>query len=232
MNNERGGIISNIFIIPAGMALLVGVFLLGYYVGRYQNKTGDQSENLTPLPDVVSEKMPKPEDFTFFKSLSEKANKTISIDLKPKPSTDESTTDKKQVGANAPKDSSGLTALKTKGQEAMIEKKPLDTGTIQQKANKYQETREKKDKSLKKKNPSKLHYTVQVASFPEKQLANDEAKKMRSRGYDAFVVPSGVPGKGTWYRVRLGSFKNRDAAEKLAKEIHAKVGISSIITVE
>ena len=231
MNNERGGIISNLFIIPAGLALLVGVFILGYYVGRYQSKAG-QGEDLAPLPEVVSEKLPKPEDFTFFKSLSEKENKTVSIDLKPKSSPDESKPDKKQTGVDAPKDNPVQTASKTKNLDAKIEKKSSDTDTNQQKANKHQETHEKKDTSQKKMLSLKLHYTVQVASYPEKQLADDEAKKMRSRGYAAFVVSSDVPGKGTWYRVRLGSFTNKAAAEKLAKDIHAKVGISSIITLE
>ncbi len=232
MNDERGGIISNLFIIPAGVALLVGVFLLGYYVGRYQNKTSSQSESLTPLPDVASEKLPKPEDFTFFRSLSEKENKTVSIDLKPKSSPVESTTDKKQVSANTSRESPDRFASKTMIQDANIEKKASDADIMQQKTNKHQDVAEKKDKSLKKTNPLRLHYTVQVASYPEKQLANDEAKKMKSRGYDAFVVPSDVPGKGTWYRVRLGSFTNKEAAEKLAKEVHSKVGISSIITLE
>jgi DedD protein len=232
MKNERGGIISNLFIIPAGVALMIGVFLLGYYVGRYPNKTGGQGENLAPLPEMVSEKLPKPEDFTFFKSLSEKGDKTVSIDLKPKPTVTENTPDKKQLNANTPKESSGQTASKTKGQDIKIEKKLSDADTLQQKANKHQERHENKDKPLKKANPLKLRYTVQVASYPEKQLASDEAKKIRSRGYDAFVVSSNVPGKGTWYRVRLGSFTNKDAAEKLAKDIHAKEGISSIITLE
>lgn len=232
MKDERGGIISNLFIIPAGVALLIGVFILGYYVGRHQNKSGAQGENLAPLPDVVSEKLPKPEDFTFFKSLSEKENKTVSIDLKPKSSPDESKPDKKQTGADTPNESSGQTIPKSKNLEVKVEKKPSDTDTHQQKASKHQETHEKKDTTPKKSAPSKLHYTVQVASYPEKQLADDEAKKMRSRGYAAFIVPSEVPGKGTWYRVRLGSFTNRAAAEKLAREIHAKVGISSIITLE
>ncbi|HXY62603.1 MAG TPA: SPOR domain-containing protein [Nitrospirota bacterium] len=233
MNKERGGIISSLFVIPTVVVLLVGVFLLGYYVGRYHGKAVNQGENLVPLPEVASEKLPKPEDFTFFKSLSDKENKTVSIDLKPKPSLDESTSDRKQAGVHAPKESSGQTASKSKDLEVKIEKKSSGADTIQQKANKHQETQEKvKDKSLKQTTPSKMHYTVQVASYPEKQLADEEAKKMRGRGYAAFIVPSDVPGKGTWYRVRLGSFTKKDAAEKLAKELQAKVGISPIITLE
>jgi DedD protein len=232
-NNERGGIISNLFIIPAGVVLLLGVFLIGYYVGRSQNKTGGQSENLPPLPDIVSEKIPKPEDFTFFKSLTEKGNKTVSIDLKPKSAPEEAKGDKNEAGAEAPKkESSVQTASKSRTLDIKIEKNSSTAAALQQKTVKHQLAHVKKDTAPRKSAPAKSHYTVQVASYPEKQPADDEAKKMRSRGYAAFVVASDVPGKGTWYRVRLGSFTNKSSAERLAKEIHDKVGISSIITVE
>jgi DedD protein len=232
-NNERGGIISNLFISPAGIVLLLGVFLIGYYVGRYQNKSSNQTENLPPLPDVVTEKIPKPEDFTFFKSLTEKGNKTVSIDLKPKSVPEEAKPDKKETSGEAPKkESSAQTASKSRTLDIQIEKKSSNASAPQQKAAKRQPTHVKKDTVPRKAAPAKLRYTVQVASYPEKQQADDDAKKMRSRGYAAFVVASEIPGKGTWYRVRLGSFTNKASAERLAKEIHAKVGVSSIITLE
>jgi cell division septation protein DedD len=55
---------------------------------------------------------------------------------------------------------------------------------------------------------------------------------MKTRGYAAFIVSSNLPDKGTWYRVRLGSFSNKAAAEKLLKQLQAKEGISSFITIE
>jgi cell division protein FtsN len=228
MKNERGGIISNLFIIPAGIALLIGVFLLGYYVGRYHGK-GGEGENASPLPEVVSENLPKPEDFTFFKTLTEKENKTVSIDLKPKPAQEESKTEKKQAGADAVKEAPGQAVVKSKAVEAAPAEKKTAAET--QPAVK-QQAREKKEPSPKKASPAKLRYTVQVASYPDRQLADDEARRMKGQGYAAFVVASQVPGKGTWYRVRLGSFTNKASAEKLAKEIHAKAGVSSIITLE
>jgi DedD protein len=232
-NNERGGIISNLFIIPAGVVLLLGVFLIGYYVGRHQSKSGNQTETLPPLPDVVSEKLPKPEDFTFFKSLTEKGNKTVSIDLKPKSAPDEAKGEKKEASAETQKkESSAQTASKSKTLEIKIEKNSPEAPALQQKSDKRQLTHVKKDTAPRKSAPSKLHYTVQVASYPERGPADDEAKRMKSRGYAAFVVPSDVPGKGRWYRVRLGSFTNKASAERLAKEIRVKAGVSSIITVE
>jgi cell division septation protein DedD len=231
MKNDRGGIISNLFIIPAGIALLIGVFLLGYYVGRYQGK-GGEGENASPLPEVVSEKLPKPEEFTFFKTLTEKENKTVSIDLKAKPAQEENKAEKKQTVAEGSKDSSGQTIVKNKTPDVPVEKKSAGADTPPQTALKRQPSQEKKETAPKKQAPAKLRYTVQVASYPERQLADDEARRMKGRGYAAFVVTSDVPGKGTWYRVRLGSFTNKASAEKLAKEIRTKAGVSSIITLE
>jgi alanyl-tRNA synthetase len=65
----------------------------------------------------------------------------------------------------------------------------------------------------------KIRYTVQVASYPDKVLAEDEMKRMKKRGYAAFIAASELPDKGTWYRVRLGSFSTKTAAERLANEI-------------
>jgi cell division septation protein DedD len=63
-------------------------------------------------------------------------------------------------------------------------------------------------------------------------MAEDDIKKMKQRGYSAFIVTSDLPGKGTWYRVRLGSFSSKALAEKLQKELRTKEGISPFITIE
>ncbi len=231
-NKERGGIISNLLIIPVGVALMVGVFFLGYYVGRYPGKAGGQGENAGPLPEVISENLPKPQDFTFYKTLTAKGDKTVSIDLRPKPSSDKAKTDENQAPSEASKESGDRTAPKGKMADSTIEKKPSAAVSSERAAARPSRGRDKKETAPAKTAHSKLHYTVQVASYPQKQLADDEAKKMKTRGFAAFIVPSAVPGKGTWYRVRLGSFTSRASAERLAKEIHAKVGISPIITLE
>jgi cell division septation protein DedD len=91
---------------------------------------------------------------------------------------------------------------------------------------------EKKTASIKQPASPKLRYTIQVSSHQERQAAEDEVKRMKQSGFAAFIVASELPGKGKWFRVRLGSFTNRDAAEKLQKTVDAKVGASSIIVIE
>ena len=50
-------------------------------------------------------------------------------------------------------------------------------------------------------------YTIQVASYNSEDDAKDFAEELKSRGYPAFITQGGVPGRGTWYRVRVGKFK-------------------------
>jgi nucleoid DNA-binding protein/cell division septation protein DedD len=56
-------------------------------------------------------------------------------------------------------------------------------------------------------------YTVQVSSFRTKSVANGQAAKFKKKGYNAYVEKASVPGKGTWYRVKIKSFKSMREAE-------------------
>jgi cell division septation protein DedD len=56
-------------------------------------------------------------------------------------------------------------------------------------------------------------YTVQVSSFRTKSVAISQAAKFKKKGYDAYVEKAAVPGKGTWYRVKIKSFKSMREAE-------------------
>ncbi len=230
MNNERGGIISKLFIIPAGIALMLGFFFLGYYMGKYEKKQSSAPGTLPPLPEVVSKNLPKPEEFTFYKTLTEKENKTVSIELKPKAPGTETRPEKKESTVS-PKEHD-QPAVKEKSAESKAEKKSAQPEPVKQAAAKPSPAPEKKTASIKQPSSPKLRYTIQVSSHQERQEAENEVKRMKQSGFAAFIVASDLPGKGKWFRVRLGSFTNRDAAEKLQKNVNEKAGVSSIIVIE
>jgi len=205
MNNERGGIISNLLIVPIGIGLMVGIFYLGYYVGSTRAKAAAAGQPLPPLPDMLAQQIPKPEEFTFYKTLTEKENKTVSIDVKPRPAEAAPQTVKRE----------GIAEVRSKP-ETRTELKPSPPSAILKPAAAA---------------GGKLRYTIQLASYPEKGLADEEVKNKKKQGYAAFVVAFNQ-GKSTWYRVRLGRFSDRDAAEKLLKELKSKEGGSPFITLE
>jgi cell division septation protein DedD len=204
MNNERGGIISNILIVPIGIGLMIGIFFLGYYVGSTRAKAAATGEPLPPLPDMLAQQMPKPEEFTFYKTLTEKENKTVSIDVKPRPA---------ETAPQAAKRETSAEIRSKPDAKAEIKPSPPATGLKPAPA------------------AGKLRYTIQLASYPEKGLAEEEVKNKKKQGYAAFIVAFNQ-GKSTWYRVRLGRFADRDAAERLLKELKSKEGGSAFITLE
>ena len=55
-------------------------------------------------------------------------------------------------------------------------------------------------------------YQLQVSSFRTQNEADTFSGQLRTRGHKAYVVEAHVPGRGTWYRVRVGPFTSQHAA--------------------
>jgi septal ring-binding cell division protein DamX len=58
--------------------------------------------------------------------------------------------------------------------------------------------------------PPKGRFTLQLSSFPDRSEADALARRFSAQG--AYVVTSEIPGKGTWYRVRVGSYGSSQEA--------------------
>ena len=65
-------------------------------------------------------------------------------------------------------------------------------------------------------------YTVQIAAFPEQGSALEMESMLKAKTYPAYVQKSHIPGKGTWYRVRVGQFETMDEAKRFGDDIMAK----------
>lgn len=57
------------------------------------------------------------------------------------------------------------------------------------------------------------NYTVQASSWKTKSIADQQAAKFRSKGFDAYVEKAEIPGRGMWYRVKIRNFKSMRDAE-------------------
>jgi len=62
-------------------------------------------------------------------------------------------------------------------------------------------------------------YTVQLGSFQNIDAAYNLEKKMQEKGYPSFVIKASIPKKGTWYRVRVGTFQNKEKAVAYAEKL-------------
>jgi cell division septation protein DedD len=55
-------------------------------------------------------------------------------------------------------------------------------------------------------------YQLQVSSFRSQTEAQEFSDQLRARGHKSYVLEAHVPGRGTWYRVRVGPFPSQQAA--------------------
>jgi DedD protein len=76
--------------------------------------------------------------------------------------------------------------------------------------------------------PVKGGWTIQVHATQDRFDADRVAARLASRG--ARVTAADVPGKGRWYRVRLGSYESREAAERALKDLQRSGAARGFVT--
>jgi DedD protein len=67
-------------------------------------------------------------------------------------------------------------------------------------------------------------FVVQVGSYQDERIARIQAEKMENYGYRAWVESADIPGKGRFYRVRVGGFETLTDAEKTAESLSKTLG--------
>jgi len=65
----------------------------------------------------------------------------------------------------------------------------------------------------------KGYFTIQVLSVKDRKSADSAVAKLKKRGYPAYRAIGKVPGKGIYYRVRIGSFKSRGEASGILNRL-------------
>jgi len=75
-------------------------------------------------------------------------------------------------------------------------------------------------------------YTIQVASFSEREGADALARKLRQKGYDAYVTTAELSEKGRWFRVRVGHFSTALEAKNAAEALHRNERLSFFVASE
>jgi len=62
-------------------------------------------------------------------------------------------------------------------------------------------------------------YTIQVSSLRDPEVADRMVAGLKDKRYPAYRAAAEVPGNGTWYRIRIGSFKNRAEAQSTMERL-------------
>ena len=77
---------------------------------------------------------------------------------------------------------------------------------------------------------SEGRYTVQVASFPDRASAEEMEMRFKAKRYPAYTEEVKIPGKGTWYRVKIGKFTTQGEANRYGNDMKStEPGVDSIL---
>jgi cell division protein FtsN len=66
---------------------------------------------------------------------------------------------------------------------------------------------------------SRGRFTLQLSSFQDKHEAEAFLEQLKGAGFQPYVTEASVGGKGTFYRVRLGSYRSLEAATDAKAEV-------------
>ncbi|MFY0522376.1 SPOR domain-containing protein [Archangium gephyra] len=72
-------------------------------------------------------------------------------------------------------------------------------------------------------------FTLQISAFQNRAEADRFAAKLRDRGYAPYIITAEVPNKGTWYRVRMGSFPSKDAASRYLTDFKRETQLQAFV---
>jgi DedD protein len=72
-------------------------------------------------------------------------------------------------------------------------------------------------------------FTLQLSSTQNREEADRFVAKLRDRGYAPYVLKAEVPGRGTWYRVRMGSFPTKEAAQRYLADFKRETQLQAFV---
>jgi len=79
--------------------------------------------------------------------------------------------------------------------------------------------------------PAMLGYSIHVGSYLQEARAKKRLSQLKQANYDVFMIPAHVPGKGFYYRIFVGKFKDLDSAKMVCQALKSKKDFSRDIHV-
>jgi len=187
------------------------MFVLGILVGRGTAPVRFDIEKLQKELASLKEAVIKKERLRF-KIDSNSAPQKTDMDFYESLKTSDSSKDKKSnrvdVASKPPKKSLPKTAHSGRGKKDILNKAGAAKPSRDSLA---EETRSSTEHEKK--------ITIQVASLRDPQIADRMVARLKDKWYPAYKAVAEIPGKGIWYRVRIGSFKNRATAQSTLERL-------------
>jgi cell division septation protein DedD len=165
-------------------------------------------EQITPLPEESGDTAPLPVGAKLEEEVSQKTLPTESM-----PAGEESTEE-------AMVDTPAIDEMET-GQEVteVIEDEKQEVASLEEKV-----------EPIEKPVPVPGSYTIHVASFREKNRADQLVQELREGEFEAFHWEIDLPEKGKWYRVSVGNFPTQKHARRFVLERRLEENFEVFIT--
>jgi cell division septation protein DedD len=72
-------------------------------------------------------------------------------------------------------------------------------------------------------------YTIQVSSSRSLEQATELKGRLSKKGYTAYVQSVDLTDKGTWHRVRVGNYRDKDGAERVASDLRSRESLPATV---
>jgi DedD protein len=72
-------------------------------------------------------------------------------------------------------------------------------------------------------------FTLQLSASQSKAEADKFAGRLKDQGYAPYIIQADVPGRGTWYRVRMGSFASKEAATRYLQDFRRETRLEAFV---
>jgi DedD protein len=72
-------------------------------------------------------------------------------------------------------------------------------------------------------------FTLQLGASQNRDDAERMVSRLREKGYAPYIIAADVPGKGTFYRVRMGSFATKEAAGRYLEDFRRETKTEAFV---
>jgi DedD protein len=73
------------------------------------------------------------------------------------------------------------------------------------------------------------NFTVQLGASQDSADAAQLAARASAAGLKAYVAEAHLPGKGVWYRVRVGGFADKESAERFRRDVERELRAPAVV---
>ncbi len=223
------------------------VFSLGVMVGKRLNGVAgvtpaddalaavqQQEDQYQKLAEVIQVQQPEKADAKAKEDTAEQDKKAQEEAAKLAKLQQEKEAAKKAEQQRREKEEARLKELKKKEREKQAAEERKAKQLAQQAAKEKEKTEDNSAASATQTPaPQGKYYTLQIASFPSRDKADSYVSRFKAVGNrKPFITPAEVPGKGTWYRVKIGKFETKEQALAFQSIFEARTKTQSILALE